>query len=545
MNNKEYWIHKAILKEDAEVPNKKNKINITEHILDLIGDVGTSSTDKVSITGDTMTGSLSLPSMVLNGNTINSISTDEIDNSGNKLPTNSAVYLLHNTHANNQTNPHNVTKEQLNLSNVDNTSDLNKPISTATQTVLDGKVSKTGNESISGLKSFTDGLSITNTLTHVGSTTNVLNVGGSFSVIPSNFLSGLVVDDAGVKTTNLDTNNFTFRQGSGVIYTSDTIDLNDSADSDQLASALSIKNYVDSLQASDVGAETTAQLNTRDLNNRNRSNHTGVQLASTISNFQTKVLEYEHTGFKKGGNAPATLVADTSYFLNGLETTLTLPVITSAGERVQLISNTTTSVRVYPQTGKSLAGVINGSYDIINKGDVIVFYSDGADNWYIKNVGKEVTTGWASYVDNIYTLSSPLTVSSGVESTLTNNAFSGLSYQLPSDAVTFWDNTNNKLIGINNGDKYNIEIRFKAQSTSNNDNFDLSIDIGGAIGIVNKKTCIFVKAANTEQDFTETFNYYTASTFLSNGGDIKVKAGIGTLSIYDISFLITRTHKGV
>lgn len=36
-------------------------------------------------------------------------------------------------------NPHNVTKSDVGLSNVDNTSDLNKPVSTATQTALDGK----------------------------------------------------------------------------------------------------------------------------------------------------------------------------------------------------------------------------------------------------------------------------------------------------------------------------------------------------------------------------------------------------------------------
>ena len=38
-------------------------------------------------------------------------------------------------------NPHNVTKAQVGLGNVDNTSDLDKPISTATQTALDGKMS--------------------------------------------------------------------------------------------------------------------------------------------------------------------------------------------------------------------------------------------------------------------------------------------------------------------------------------------------------------------------------------------------------------------
>jgi Cu/Ag efflux protein CusF len=42
-------------------------------------------------------------------------------------------------HATNVFNPHNTTKSQVGLGNVDNTSDLNKPISTATQTALNGK----------------------------------------------------------------------------------------------------------------------------------------------------------------------------------------------------------------------------------------------------------------------------------------------------------------------------------------------------------------------------------------------------------------------
>lgn len=47
------------------------------------------------------------------------------------------------THINNKTNPHKVTKDQVGLGNVDNTSDANKPISNATQTALNGKFSAT------------------------------------------------------------------------------------------------------------------------------------------------------------------------------------------------------------------------------------------------------------------------------------------------------------------------------------------------------------------------------------------------------------------
>lgn len=49
------------------------------------------------------------------------------------------------SHTSNTSNPHSVTKAQVGLSNVDNTSDAGKPISTATQTALDGKSPSTHN----------------------------------------------------------------------------------------------------------------------------------------------------------------------------------------------------------------------------------------------------------------------------------------------------------------------------------------------------------------------------------------------------------------
>ena len=52
-------------------------------------------------------------------------------------------------HVSSTSNPHNVTKAQVGLGNVDNTSDLNKPISTATQTALNGKITQTAIQDIS------------------------------------------------------------------------------------------------------------------------------------------------------------------------------------------------------------------------------------------------------------------------------------------------------------------------------------------------------------------------------------------------------------
>ena len=62
--------------------------------------------------------------------------------SGNLTLTDVATQAELNAHTGSKTNPHGVTKAQVGLGNVDNTSDANKPISTATQTALNAKQDK-------------------------------------------------------------------------------------------------------------------------------------------------------------------------------------------------------------------------------------------------------------------------------------------------------------------------------------------------------------------------------------------------------------------
>ena len=56
-------------------------------------------------------------------------------------------------HAASTANPHGVTKSQVGLGNVDNTSDTNKPVSTAQQTALNGKANASHNHAASNITS--------------------------------------------------------------------------------------------------------------------------------------------------------------------------------------------------------------------------------------------------------------------------------------------------------------------------------------------------------------------------------------------------------
>jgi hypothetical protein len=74
-------------------------------------------------------------SQILNKPTIPTVITDHTGLTS--IGTNTHAQI--DTHIGSSSNPHSVTKTQVGLSNVDNTSDLNKPISTATQTALNAK----------------------------------------------------------------------------------------------------------------------------------------------------------------------------------------------------------------------------------------------------------------------------------------------------------------------------------------------------------------------------------------------------------------------
>lgn len=104
-------------------------------------------------------------------------------------------------HIANKTNPHEVTKSQVGLGNCDNTSDLDKPISTATQNALDSKVDKSGD-------TMTGALSI---LRASSSNTSLITIGnGTASSRRWNFLPSYNVTSLSVYSGTSETGGYRF-----------------------------------------------------------------------------------------------------------------------------------------------------------------------------------------------------------------------------------------------------------------------------------------------------------------------------------------------
>lgn len=115
-----------------------------------------------------------------------------------------------------ENNPHNVTKAQVGLANVDNTSDANKPISTATQTALDNKAAISHNHSLEEVNTLTTELNKKVNLTPFvtvddGSNAptvtinNALTITNSIPITIDNFLNGTNGQTIYLLSTNANT----------------------------------------------------------------------------------------------------------------------------------------------------------------------------------------------------------------------------------------------------------------------------------------------------------------------------------------------------
>ena len=153
-------------------------------------------------------------------------------------------------------------------------------------------------------------------------------------------------------------------------------------------------------------------------------------------------------------------------------------------------------------------------------------------------------TGWCWFVDNQYTVSSPLAIAAGKTDVLTNNSNTVDSTQWKPARTLPFNYVTNKLESFALGAKFNIEIRFKAKSSDVNGKFNIFLDLGTGASplIANQKTEIFAFGSNAQQFFTMELNYFAGVNLMANNGIIYIQSTLGITSIYDIDFLITLDH---
>lgn len=176
--------------------------------------------------------------------------------------------------------------------------------------------------------------------------------------------------------------------------------------------------------------------------------------------------------------------------------------------------------------------------------DLNTFYFFNSTSWVQLSAGgvnANNYTGWADYADGEYTSANPFTVNT-TKVTLPNDASNTVDFQKPLDITTFYDATSQTITG-RNGDGINVVIEFKARPNSSAiARLTVAIDIGGAVGEIYIRDFVLSKGNGVEHFYLSSFNAYTLGTFEANGGSVKI-VSTASVDIYDIRYVITRTHK--
>ncbi len=292
-----------------------------------------------------------------------------------------------------------LTKANVGLSNVDNTSDLAKPVSTATQTALDGKqatlVSGTNLKTINSQSLLGSGDLVVNSTTNLSYTASTAN--------------GVVNSDTG---------------------TDATIPL--------VATNAGLMSPADKTKLDGIAAGATA--NSADGVLLARANHTGTQLASTISDFASTVRSTLITGVSFLTNATISATDNVLEALGKLQAQITGLVST---KQDTLVSGT----NIKTLEGQSLIGSGNidltksdvGLSEVLNVDTTTTFnISDSINKRFVTDSEKTIlanTSGNNSGDQNIFstiavsgqsdvspdTTSDTLTLVAGANITITTN----------------------------------------------------------------------------------------------------------------------------
>jgi hypothetical protein len=150
----------------------------------------------------------------------------------------------------------------------------------------------------------------------------------------------------------------------------------------------------------------------------------------------------------------------------------------------------------------------------------------------------ERTTGFCSYISGL----GPQSVLTNTPYTVLNDAATTFEAQKPRDIVTFYDG--DKLIAVQD-DALLYSITFKARPT---DNVEVASELKMYLNYAPGTRLFEQTKLLSGYDEIEPVSYqtsvYVGATFAANGATLVVEAD-GPIEITDVSFLVTRLHKGV
>ena len=203
----------------------------------------------------------------------------------------SAVQTNLDTHTGNTANPHSVTKDQVGLGNVDNTSDLDKPISTAAQAALNGKSNTDHNHDGVYLKPSNILAGANVSISTSGNDVTISSIGGGGGDIP--LINNLTTDTPGQGALDA---------AQGKILNDGKADVNHTHTKEQVG-----LSNVDNTSDADKPVSTATQTA---LNGKSNTDHNHAGVYQPVGSYLTSETDPTVPAWAKAATKPAYTAAE-------------------------------------------------------------------------------------------------------------------------------------------------------------------------------------------------------------------------------------------
>ena len=202
--------------------------------------------------------------------------------------------------------------------------------------------------------------------------------------------------------------------------------------------------------------------------------------------------------------------------------------------------NTAYRVHVEDVTQEKVDGV-NIENGAMLRTDDYLYMGHNDENVIVYPQGGVRSLGWARYDDTIYSSSNKLSLTQGVEVVVPNNAGNIVRSH---SSIEFYDSATQKILGVNENDTYIFTLAFKASAPNANQTYlEYNLEGSGQISRVSG-TLAFPKGNDVEHAESMVMQYYTDSTFVQDGVQLKITSIGNGSSVWDIIYFIQRTQNG-
>lgn len=151
--------------------------------------------------------------------------------------------------------------------------------------------------------------------------------------------------------------------------------------------------------------------------------------------------------------------------------------------------------------------------------------------------------GWQFYYDNQYSQGVPRVIAANTPTQITINGGQE-TVGHPPGLPAFWNTSTNKVVpnGLNNFGILRLSFRGFYSGGGTSSLFDVTLDAGGAAGIIWEESGVFLKGSGQAQTFNYIIPLFAGPDFVANGGIFRITSYSNPCSCWQFALTATQIY---